>query len=274
MHQALELGINWIDTAAAYGLGHSEEVVGKAIKGKRQEIFLATKCGLVWQDPHSRRVKNNGRPESIMNEIEDSLRRLQTDYIDLYQLHWPDPDTPVERSWEALLRLREQGKVKYIGVSNFSVDQLQKCEALGHINSLQPPYSLIKRNIEKDILPWCRENQVGVVVYSPLQAGLLTGKFDKSRLAPDDWRRKNSFFIEPRLSKNLEFVENLKPIAERYNKTVSQLAIARVLMNPGVTSAIVGARRPSQIMETIEGSGWEIDSKDMEHIDELMTDFL
>ena len=265
--RALELGINWIDTAAVYGLGHAEEVVASALKGRRSEVFIATKCGLVWDDRGN--VVRNNRPESIMRECEASLRRLNTDYIDLYQIHWPDANTPVEESWEAMIRLQEQGKVRYIGVSNFDVPLLERCEALHHVNSLQPPYSLLNRKVEKNILPWCQQHGVGVVAYSPMQSGLLTGRFDKSRLAPDDWRHKSPYFKEPQLSKNLQFAEKLKPIAAKYDKTVAQLAISWVLMHPAVTSAIVGARRPEQIEEIVGGAGWKIEEEDMQEINKL-----
>ena len=265
--RALELGINWIDTAAVYGLGHAEEVVARALKGRRSEVFIATKCGLVWDDRGN--VVRNNHPESIMRECEASLRRLNTDYIDLYQIHWPDANTPVEESWEAMIRLQEQGKVRYIGVSNFDVPLLERCEALHHVNSLQPPYSMLNRKVEKNILPWCQQHGVGVVAYSPMQSGLLTGRFDKSRLAPDDWRHKSPYFKEPQLSKNLQFVEKLKPIAAKYDKTVAQLAISWVLMHSAVTSAIVGARRPEQVEEIVDGAGWKIAEEDMVQIDEV-----
>jgi len=274
IHRALEKGINWIDTAAVYGLGHSEEIVGKAVAGRRSEVFIATKCGLVWDDRG--RVRNNNRPESIRKECENSLRRLNIEYIDLYQIHWPDPHTPVEDSWGEMVRLKEEGKVRYIGVSNFGVDLLEKCERIHHVNSLQPPYSLVHRlvypEVEKEILPWCKDHGVGVVVYSPLQNGLLTGKFTRERLAQlpaDDWRRKSEFFKEPLFSKILNFVEELKPLARKYEKTLSQLAIAWVLANPAVTSAIVGARRPEQIDENVGGSGWEISPEDLQKIEEI-----
>ncbi len=265
--RSLELGINWIDTAAVYGLGHSEKIVGKAVENIRKNIFIATKCGLMWNDGGE--VTRNNRPESIMKEAEASLRRLNTDYIDLYQIHWPDKNTPVEDSWEAMIRLQEQGKVRFIGVSNFDEKLLEACEKKTHVNSLQPPYSLLNRRVEEKILPWCRENGTGVVAYSPMQSGLLTGKFDKSRLADDDWRHSSPDFKEPQYSKNLNFVEELRPIAEKYNKTVAQLAIAWVLMNPVVTAAIVGARRPSQTEENIGGAGWEIQKEDMDSIEEI-----
>lgn len=265
IHQALDVGINWIDTAAVYGLGHAEEVIAGALGDLREEIYLATKCGLVWDSRG--RVRNNNRPESIFKEAESSLRRLKTDYIDLYQIHWPDPDTPVEDSWEAMVRLQEQGKVRYIGVSNFDVPLLDKCNAIAHVTSLQPPYNLIRREIEQEILPWCNAHQTGVVAYSPLHSGLLTGKFDIARLAKDDWRRKSPYFREPQLSKGLRLVEALKPIAEKYDKTLSQLSIAWVLMNPTVTSAIVGARRPEQVEEIVGGADWKIAPGDMKRIE-------
>ena len=267
IQKALDLDINWIDTAAVYGLGHAEEIVGKALAGKREEVYIATKCGLVWNNKGH--VKNNNRPESIIEEAENSLRRLNTDYIDLYQIHWPHPNTPVEDSWEAMLRLKEQGKVRYIGVSNFDSILLEKCRTICQVNSLQPPYSLLNRDVEEEILPWCKNHEVGVVAYSPMQSGLLTGKFDKSHLAKNDWRHKSPYFKEPQLSKNLAFVEELRPIAEKYGKTVSQFAIAWVLMNPTVTSAIVGARRPQQIEETAGGADFLIEPEDICLIDEI-----
>jgi len=272
IERALDLGINWIDTAAVYGLGHSEEIVGKALAGKRDQVFIATKCGLLWNEKGH--VRNNNQPESIMKEAENSLRRLNTDYIDLYQIHWPDPHTPVEESWQAMVKLQEQGKVRYIGVSNFDVQLLEKCEAIRHVNSLQPPYNLLNREVEREILPWCRKHGVGVVAYSPMQSGLLTGKFDISRLSRDDWRRKSPYFKEPQLSKNLKFVEELRPIAGKYRKTVAQLAITWVLMHPAITSAIVGARRPQQVDEIVGGADWEIDPEDMDLIEKLSREIL
>lgn len=267
IQHGLEKGINWIDTAAAYGLGHAEEILAKALKGKRHEVFIATKCGLVWDAQGN--VQNNIHPDSIMKEAEASLRRLQTDYIDLYQIHWPDSRTPVEDSWGALIKLREQGKIKYMGVSNFNVDLLERCQRVSHINSLQPPYSLLNRHIEKEILPWCREQQVGVVAYSPLQSGLLTGMFDKSKLAKDDWRHQSNYFKEPWLSKNLLFVERLKSLAGSYGKSVIHLAIAWVLMNPAVTSAIVGVRKVSQVDEMIGAADWRLKEEDMAEIEKI-----
>jgi aryl-alcohol dehydrogenase-like predicted oxidoreductase len=261
IHRAIDLGINWIDTAAVYGLGHSEEVVAKALKGKRKEIFLATKCGMIWDA--NGHVTIHASASSIRKEIEASLKRLITDYIDLYQIHWPDPETPVEESWGELVRLKEEGKVRYIGVCNYDVPLLEKCNAIAPVQSLQPPYSMLRRQIEHEILPYCLKNEIGVVAYSPLQSGLLTGNFDIKRLAPDDWRRKNKYFQEPYLSKALSFVEKLKPIAEKYHKTVSQLAVAWVLKNPAVTSAIVGARKVEQVEENVGAAGFVISDSDM-----------
>lgn len=274
---SLALGINWIDTAAVYGLGHGEEVVAKAVNGRRKEVFIASKCGLVWDE--RRRVRNNNRPESIRKECENSLRRLRTDYLDLYQIHWPDKNVPVEESWGEMVRLKEAGKVRYIGVSNFGMDLLQRCQAVHPVASLQPPYNMVQREVEKEILPWCREHGVGVVAYSPLLNGLLTGKFSReflATLADDDWRkaRKQPFFTEPLFSRVLAFVEQIRLIADKYQKTPAQLAIAWVLMHPAVTSAIVGTRSVSQAEQNIGGAGWQMLNEDMERIDELYRETL
>jgi aryl-alcohol dehydrogenase-like predicted oxidoreductase len=267
IEKAFERGINWLDTAPVYGLGHCEQIVAQALRGRREDVFLATKCGLVWDEQE--KVTNNNQRKSIFRELENSLKRLQTEYIDLYQIHWPDAQTPVESSWEAMMQLKEQGKVKYIGVSNFNVKLLEKCERIGHVDSLQPPYSLLDRRVESDILPWCLKNKTGVIAYSPIQNGLLSGKFDRSRLTPDDWRHKSPYFKEPAFTKNLEFTEKLKPIAERYQKTVLHLAIAWVLIHPAVTAAIVGARRASQVDEIVGGAGWRLSDEEMAEIEAL-----
>lgn len=272
IQKALELGINWIDTAPVYGLGHSEKIVSQAIERKRHEVFIATKCGLVWNELG--KVRNNNRPDSIPQQAEDSLRRLNTDHIDLYQIHWPDSRTPVDESWEAMVKLKEQGKVRFIGVSNFEVNLLDKCQKIAHVNSLQPPYSLLDRRAEDKLLAWCRKNRVGVVAYSPLQSGLLTGKFDKTRLTSDDWRHKSAEFKEPQLHKNLQFVGKLRPIADKYNRTITQLAIAWVLAHPAMSSAIVGARRPEQVEEIVGGSGWAIEDNDLQLIENFSAEIL
>lgn len=264
----LELGGNWIDTAAIYGLGHSEEVVGRAVRDlPREEILIFTKCGRVPDDegkPHG-----NLRPESIRREMDDSLRRLGVEYVDLYQIHWPDTETgtPIEESWGVMAELQQAGKARYLGVSNFDVALLEKCEAIRHVDSLQPPYSLLKRDVEAEVLPWCKANGTGVIVYSPMQNGLLSGSFDLNRVAEDDWRRRNPMFQEPQFSKNLEFVERLRPVAERNGKTVGQLAIAWTLSNPAVTGAIVGARRPEQVEENVQAMGYHLSEGDVAEIE-------
>jgi aryl-alcohol dehydrogenase-like predicted oxidoreductase len=267
LHRALDGGINWIDTAAVYGLGHSEEVVGRALKGTGQKAFLATKCGMVWDD--SRKVKIHASPNSIRTEMEQSLRRLQRDHVDLYQIHWPDPETPVQESWGTLLRLKEEGKTRFIGVCNYDVKRLEECGRVAPVQSLQPSYSLLRRGVEKELLPYCRKNGIGVVAYSPMQSGLLSGSFTPDNLAPDDWRRKNQYFQDPYLSRALAFVETLRPIAARYHRrSVGQLAIAWVLQHSAVTSAIVGARTVRQVSENLAAAGFQISASDMQLIEE------
>lgn len=267
IHSALDLGINWIDTAAVYGLGHSEEIVAKALEGIRDKVFLASKCGMVWDE--NGKVRIHLGPASIRKEIENSLRRLNTDHIDLYQFHWPDPGTPVEESWAVMVRLKEEGKVSFIGVSNFDVPLLKRCMTIAPVQSLQPPYNLLKREVEKQVLPFCLQNGIGVVAYSPMMSGLLTGKFDINRVAFDDWRRKERIFREPLLSKEMAFVEKLRPIAAKYGKTVGQLAVAWVNMNPAVTSSIVGARNPRQVEENVLAD-FKLDSEDFMNIEEAL----
>lgn len=269
IHRSIDLGINWIDTAAVYGLGHSEEVVGKAIKGKRDSVFLATKCGLVWQnavDPPQRNLK----PKSIRQEMEESLRRLKTDHVDLYQFHWPDLGTPVEESWGEMVQLQSEGKTRFIGVCNFDVELLERCEAIAHVQSLQPIYNMLERDIEAKELPYCKKHGIGVVAYSPMQSGLLTGKFDKSKLAPDDWRQESDKFAGEKLEQGLKIAEALRPIAAKYKKTIGQLAVAWVLANDAVTSAIVGARTERHAAENVGGTGWKIEPGDLKTIERLL----
>lgn len=269
IHRALDEGINWIDTAAVYGLGHSEKILARALENKRSKVFIATKCGLVWNSKG--KVRNDLSPASIRKEIEDSLIRLDTDYIDLYQFHWPDPNTAVEKSWETMMKLKQEGKVRCVGVSNFNVELMQKCMKLEQIDSLQPPYNLFDRGVEKDILPFAEKNGIGVIPYSPMKSGLLSGNFDISKIAPDDWRRKNDDFSEPKLSRNLQFVEDLRPIAEKHNASIGELAIAWVLLHSAVTAAIVGARRPAQIQETVKAAGIKLDESDLTQIKNLIS---
>jgi aryl-alcohol dehydrogenase-like predicted oxidoreductase len=272
IHRALTLGINWIDTAAVYGRGHSEEVVGRAIAGRRDEVMVATKCGRIigegQQQPYSRL-----KADSVRREAEASLRRLNVEVIDLYQIHWPDPEEDIEEGWSAIAELIQAGKVRYGGVSNFNAAQLKRIQAIYPVASLQPPYSMLRRGIEADLLAYCAANQIGVIAYSPMQAGLLTGKFTRERLATlpdDDWRSRNEQFQEPNLSANLDLVEALRPMAERHGHTVAELAIAWVLRRPEITAAIVGARRPAQIEETAPAGNWHLSAEELAEIDALL----
>ncbi len=266
IQHAINAGINWIDTAAVYGTGHAEEIVGQAIRGQRNEVLIATKCGRIWDA--SGKITGNLRPESMRKELDASLQRMGIDTIDLYQIHWPDPATPVEESWGQMTRFVEEGKVQYIGVSNFTVPLLQACQAIRHVDSLQPPFSMVMRNIEAEILPYCASQGIGVIAYSPMQSGLLTGNFDLNRLAADDWRRGNAFFQEPELSRVLALVDQLRPIAQKYGKTVGQLAIAWVLQQPGITAAIVGARHPDQVAQNLGGADWALDPDDLTKLEQ------
>ena len=271
IHRALDLGVNWIDTAAVYGLGHSEEVVGRAVRDRRDRVFVATKCSQVWDE--SGHVRTHAGKESIRRELEGSLKRLQTDYIDLYQIHWPDFDTPIEESWGEMARLQREGKVRHIGVSNFGVDLLKHCRQIAPVQSLQPIYNMLERDIEQEILPFCRTNGIGIISYSPMQSGLLSGSFEMTRLKPDDWRIVHSEkFREPKYSRGLRVVEALRPIAAKYRKRVGQLAVAWVLMNGAITSAIVGARRAAQVEQNVGATGWSIHESDMQIIDRILSE--
>jgi len=253
IHDALDLGFNWIDTAPVYGLGHSEEVVARALDGMpaSRRPLLFTKCGRVWNQ--QREVGKRLTAASIRAECEASLRRLRVDHLDLYQIHWPEPDEAIEEGWTECARLVRDGKVRWIGVSNFNVGQLRRAAAIAPITSLQPPYSLLRRDVEEEILPWCAAHGVGVLAYSPMASGLLTGTWSAARFAAlpaDDWRKdKNPLFQEPRFSTHLAFVEQLRPLAARRGVTVGALALAWVLGHEAVTAAIVGARRPGQLAE-------------------------
>ena len=270
--RAPELGINWIDTAPVYGLGHSEEVVGQALRKLAKKPIIATKCSLVWDK--DKNVSNRLKKASVQAEVEASLKRLGVEVIDLYQIHWPNPDPDIEEGWGAIADLIREGKVRYGGVSNFNVAQLKRAQAIHPVASLQPPYSMLRREVEAELLGYCAANDIGVVAYSPMQAGLLTGQFSRKRVAQlpdDDWRRRNSQFQEPQLSANLDLVESLRPIAERNGRTLAQLAIAWVLRRPEVTAAIVGARRPAQIEETAPAADWTLAAADIAEIDALLT---
>jgi aryl-alcohol dehydrogenase-like predicted oxidoreductase len=269
IHRAVERGVNWIDTAAVYGLGHSEEVVARAIRDlpEADRPLVFTKCGLVWDESDRRTPpRNNLRPDSIRRECDASLRRLGVERIDLYQFHWPDPETPAEESWDTMLELIEAGKVRAGGVSNFTVELLERCEPRGHVDSLQPPFSMINRSAAADAIPWCAEHGTGVIVYSPMQSGLLTGRFTAERaqsLPDDDWRQEDSEFNEPRLSRNLALQDALRPVAERHGVSPAAVAVAWTLAWPGVTGAIVGARSPEQVDGWIPGAELELGEDDM-----------
>jgi aryl-alcohol dehydrogenase-like predicted oxidoreductase len=272
IRRAIEQGINWIDTAAVYGLGHSEEVVRRAVseipRAERPLIF--TKCGIVADRAHpfdpARYIL---RPDSIRRELEASLKRLGVERIDLYQFHWPDPDTPVEESWGEMVRLVEEGKVRAAGVSNFDVPLLQRCERIRHVDSLQPPLSLINRQAVADVIPWCAAHGTGVIVYSPMHSGLLTDSFTAERvprLPADDWRTRDPDFQEPNLSRNLGLRDALRPIASRHRTTVAAIAVAWTLSCPGVSGAIVGARSAAQVDGWIQAGAMELTTEDREEI--------
>ena len=252
VERAVELGINWIDTAAVYGLGHSEELIGKVLAGSKNKPLIFTKCSLVWND--NRRIGNSLKADSIRRECEASLRRLNVDAIDLYQIHWPHPEHDIEEGWRTMAELKEEGLVRHIGVSNFNVEQMQRAHAIAPVESLQPPYSMLRRAIETDILPFCLEQNIGVIVYSPMLSGMLSGAMTRERalnLPPDDWRRNNKEFQEPRLSYNLELVELLKKTGKKHGLSAGEVAVAWTLHHPAVTAAIVGGRSAEQVEGTI-----------------------
>jgi aryl-alcohol dehydrogenase-like predicted oxidoreductase len=274
IHRALEVGVNWIDTAAVYGLGHSEEVVARALKswnGPRPYVF--TKCGLRW-DTRGQVQKALAR-DSIRHEVEGSLRRLGLETIDLYQIHWPpDPDSAaLEEGWSMLADLKREGKVRWIGVSNFNVDQLKRANAIAPVTSLQPPYSLIHRDVEREILPYCEKHGIGVIVYSPMASGLLTGAMTRERIAQlphDDWRKGHPDFTEPNLSRNLALVEILQHIAKRHRRFAGEVAIAWALHNPAVTGAIVGARNARQAEGVMRAGDLRLSSDQILEITEFL----
>jgi aryl-alcohol dehydrogenase-like predicted oxidoreductase len=268
LHRAFDSGVNWVDTAAVYGLGHSEEVVGQVLRELGGEVLVFTKCGRSWYGQPDGEVRNDLRPESIRFELEQSLKRLGTDHVDLYQFHWPDPatGTPVEESWATMAELVTEGKARWAGVSNFDVGLLERCERIRHVDSLQPPFSLVNRRAAAELLPWCAAHGTGVIAYSPLQSGLLTGSFDAARireLPEDDWRRQSPNFQEPALSANLALAERLRPVAERHGVPLAAVAVAWVLAHPEVSGAIVGARRPSQVDGWLPAGNLRLSDRDL-----------
>jgi aryl-alcohol dehydrogenase-like predicted oxidoreductase len=272
IRRALDLGINWIDTAAVYGLGHSEEVVAKALDGRAERPYVFTKCALVWDANGN--VSKEFAPDSIRRELEGSLRRLRVETIDLYQIHWPPPRrediSQIDGAMGVLVEAQRAGKIRHIGVSNFDVDQLKRAQAVGTVTSLQPPYSLLDREIEAEILPYCESQHIGVIVYSPMASGLLSGAMTKERvqsLAPDDWRRKAREFQEPRLSRNLALVEVLRNIGTRHGASPGEVAIAWTLHHPGVTAAIVGARSAEQVDGVVGGGSLRLSDAEVREIE-------
>jgi len=269
IQRALDLGVNWIDTAAAYGLGHSEEVVAQALKGRRERPFIFTKCSMPWDAQGN--LLRSLKADSIRRELEDSLRRLKVDVIDLYQVHWPIPDEDLEEGWATLAELKRQGKIRYIGASNFSVAQLRRAESIAPVDALQPPYSLIRREVEQEILPYCQEQGIGVIAYSPMASGLLSGAMDRARiesLPANDWRRGSSQFREPKLSRNLRIADQLREIGARHGRSAGEVAIAWTLRHPSVTAAIVGARTSAQVDGLIRALDFRLSESEVVEIEQ------
>ena len=268
MHEALDAGVNWIDTAAVYGLGRSEEVVARALEGMRDRPYVFTKCGMVWDE--KRHISNRLKAASIRSECEASLRRLRVEAVDLYQIHWPKPDAEIEEGWSAMAALQKEGKVRWIGVSNFDVDQLGRAQAIAPVTSLQPPYSLVRRQVEEEILPFCYHHHIGVIAYSPMASGLLTGAMTPERVAAlpaDDWRRRSPDYQEPMLSRNLRLVSLLRAIGRPHGRSPAEVAVAWVLRHPAVTGAIVGARRPGQFKQVAGAADFRLTKRELAEIE-------
>jgi aryl-alcohol dehydrogenase-like predicted oxidoreductase len=273
IRHAVELGMNWIDTAAVYGLGHSEELVARALKGVSERPCVFTKCSQVWDE--SGNISNNLKKDSVKRECEESLSRLQAEAIDLYQIHWPRPDEDIEEGWEAMAELKEEGKVRHIGVSNFDVEQMERIREIAPVETLQPPYNMLKRGIEDEILPYCQEKDIGVIAYSPMRSGLLTGKMSPERVAnlpADDWRRNSSDFQEPRLSRNLELVSLLEEIGVEHGRSPGEVAIAWTLRHQAVTAAIVGGRRPDQVDGIIGAAELRLSEDELDRIQSFLNE--
>ena len=268
IERALELGVNWIDTAAAYGFGHSERVVGRALEGLDERPYVFTKASLL--EGPGRRVVHSLKRDSILREAHASLERLGIDAIDLYQIHWPIPEEDIEQGWAAFAELKEQGLVRHIGVSNFDVEQLRRIQSLAPVETLQPPYSLVDHGVEEEILPFAEREGIGVIVYSPMGSGLLTGRMTRERIAnlpDDDWRKHDARFQEPQLSRHLALVERLEAVAERHDTTPGAVAVAWTLHNPAVHGAIVGFRRPDQVDPIIAAASLEFSDHDLAGIE-------
>lgn len=271
--KAVDLGINFFDTAPVYGFGYSEELLGKTLKPVRDKVLIATKCGLVWDKKSLKSMRKNASRQSILKEIDLSLKRLRTDRIDLYQVHWPDVNTPQRETMEALLDIQEQGKIRHIGVSNYSLEQMKECVKYGKLVSLQPEYNLLRRSIEKEIVPYCLENEIGVIAHSPLASGVLTGKYDKNTRFTD-WRSKGviGMFSGEAYEKNIEKVDRLKDVAEGLGKTCGQAAINWAFRQPVVSSALVGVKNERQLEDNIGAVGWEPDPEAGKAIEAIFSD--
>jgi aryl-alcohol dehydrogenase-like predicted oxidoreductase len=269
---ALDRGLNWIDTAAIYGMGHSEEIVARALKGRSRKPYIFTKCERIWNE--NREILKSLKRDSLRRECEDSLRRLEVDAIDLYQIHWPEPDEDIEEGWTALAELQREGKVRWIGVSNFSVPQLERAARIAPVTSLQPPYSMLSPEIEQSQLPYCRDHNIGVIVYSPMKSGLLTGAMTRERIAampPDDFRQRTAHFREPLLTRNLALVELLREIGRGHGgRTPGEVAVAWTLRHPAVTAAIVGLRSPQQVEGVIGAADLRLSDAEIERIREFL----
>jgi aryl-alcohol dehydrogenase-like predicted oxidoreductase len=268
INRALDLGVNWIDTASVYGLGHSEEIVARALKGRAERPYIFTKCSMVWNEQGA--ISHHLKRDSIRREVEDSLRRLQVEAIDLYQIHWPNPEIDIAEGWSTLTELKREGKVRYIGVSNFNVEQLQRALAIAPVDSLQPPYSLIHPEVDHEILPFCVQHDIGVIVYSPMMSGLLSGRMTGERInnfPEDDWRRHNTEFQEPRLYRNLWLAELLKNIGRHHGRSAGEIAIAWTLRSTAVTGAIVGGRSPDQVDGIMGAADFRLSEDELDGID-------
>ena len=268
IHAALDGGVNWIDTAAVYGLGHSEEIVARALEGRSNRPYVFTKCSRIWGE--DRIIAKSLKADSIRRECEASLRRLKVDTIDLYQIHWPEPDEDVEEGWSTLAKLKQEGKVRWIGVSNFSPKQMDRARKIAPITSLQPPYSAVSPEVESEILPYCARHDVGVIVYSPMKSGLLTGKMTRERIAAfpeDDFRRRNPAFQEPNLSRNLELAAIMRRIGERHGVSAGVVAIAWALRNPALTAAIVGMRSAEQAKGVLPTLNFRLSDEEFSEIE-------
>ncbi len=274
IHRALDLGINWIDTAAIYGLGHSEEVVARALDGwSGARPYVFTKCSMRWNA--DRTIYRSLKADSLREELEASLRRLRVEQIDLYQIHWPNPETEIEEGWEALAKFKEEGKVRWVGVSNFNVEQMKRAIKIAPITSLQPPYSMLRRAIEPEILPFTRENGIGVISYSPMVSGLLTGKMTAERIAglpADDWRRRSVEFNEPRISRNLKLVELLREIGRPRGVDPGVAAVAWVLHSPAITAAIVGGRSAQQVEGLAPALSFRLSEEEYQRINQFLAE--